>query len=211
MLKSPYWYKDAVFYELNVRTFFDSNSDGIGDLGGVTARLDYLQNLGIDTIWLLPITCSPLRDGGYDVSDFFNIHPDYGTMDDFRTLVDAAHQRGLRVVVELIPNHTSDQHAWFQASHNPSHPEHARYRDYYVWSETDQRYKNARIIFVDFEKSNWTFDPLRGAYYWHRFFHHQPDLNFDNPEVQRAMMRVVQFWIDQGVDGIRVDRDACLL
>jgi maltose alpha-D-glucosyltransferase/alpha-amylase len=202
---SLYWYKNAVFYELNVRTFYDSNGDGIGDLPGVTARLDYLQDLGIDTIWLLPITQSPLRDGGYDVSDFFNIHPDYGTMADFRVLVAAAHERSLRIVVELIPNHTSDQHAWFQASRNPAHPDHARYRDYYVWSETDQRYKEARIIFVDYEKSNWTYDPLRRAYYWHRFFSHQPDLNFDNPEVQRAMLKVVQFWIDQGADAIRVD------
>jgi maltose alpha-D-glucosyltransferase/alpha-amylase len=202
---SLYWYKNAVFYELNVRTFYDSNGDGIGDLPGVTARLDYLQDLGIDTIWLLPITQSPLRDGGYDVSDFFSIHPDYGTMADFRVLVAAAHERSLRIVVELIPNHTSDQHAWFQASRNPAHPDHDRCRDYYVWSETDQRYKEARIIFVDYEKSNWTYDPLRRAYYWHRFFSHQPDLNFDNPEVQRAMLKVVQFWIDQGADAIRVD------
>jgi maltose alpha-D-glucosyltransferase / alpha-amylase len=199
------WFKQAVFYELFVRSFCDSNGDGIGDLNGVTARLDYLKDLGVDTIWLSPITRSPWRDGGYDVSDYTDIHPSYGTMDDFRRLVQAAHQRGLKIVVELIPNHTSDQHPWFQASHDPAHPEHARYRDYYVWSETDQRYRDARIIFIDYEKSNWTYDPLRGAYYWHRFFHHQPDLNFDNPEVQRAMLRVAQFWIDQGVDGIRVD------
>jgi len=199
------WYKDAVFYELYVRAFNDANRDGIGDLAGVTARLDYLQDLGVDAIWLLPITPSPLRDDGYDVSDHFNVHPLYGTLEDFQTLVNEAHRRGLKIVVELIPNHTSDQHPWFQASRDPSHPEHARYRDYYVWSETDRRYKEARIIFLDFEKSNWTYDPLRKAYYWHRFFYHQPDLNYDNPEVQRAMLRVVQFWIDQGVDGIRVD------
>jgi maltose alpha-D-glucosyltransferase / alpha-amylase len=202
---SPAWFKQAVFYELFVRSFYDSNGDGIGDLNGVTARLDYLKDLGIDTIWLSPISRSPWRDGGYDVSDYTDIHPSYGTMEDFSNLVKAAHQRGLKIVVELVPNHTSDQHAWFQASRDPSHPEHARYRDYYVWSETDQRYRDARIIFVDYEKSNWTYDSLRGAYYWHRFFHHQPDLNYDNPEVQRAMLKVAQFWIDQGVDGIRVD------
>ncbi|MBN2146353.1 MAG: maltose alpha-D-glucosyltransferase [Anaerolineales bacterium] len=199
------WYKEAVFYELNVRAFHDSNGDGIGDLPGVTARLDYLQSLGVDVIWLLPITPSPLRDDGYDVSDHYNIHPMYGCLEDFRSLVSEAHRRGLKVVVELVPNHTSDQHAWFQASRDPVHPEHARYRDYYVWSETDERYKDARIIFIDSEKSNWSYDPLRKAYYWHRFFYHQPDLNYDNPDVQRAMLRVVQFWIDQGADGIRVD------
>jgi maltose alpha-D-glucosyltransferase/alpha-amylase len=199
------WYKDAVFYELYVRAFHDSNGDGIGDLPGITARLDYLQTLGVDAIWLLPINPSPLRDDGYDVSDHYNIHPMYGTLDDFHSLVSEAHRRGLKIVIELIPNHTSDQHPWFQASRDPNHPEHARYRDYYIWSETDGRYKDARIIFLDSEKSNWSYDPLRKAYYWHRFFYHQPDLNYDNPEVQRAMLRVVQFWIDQGADGIRVD------
>ena len=199
------WYKDAVFYELYVRAFSDSNNDGIGDLAGVTTRLDYLQELGVNTIWLLPITNSPLRDDGYDVSDHFNLYPPYGSSDDFRTLVQEAHRRHLRIMVELVPNHTSDQHAWFQASRDPNHPKHAHYRDFYVWSETDQRYQNARIIFLDSEKSNWSYDPLRKAYYWHRFFYHQPDLNYDNPEVQRAMLRVIQFWIDQGADGIRVD------
>ena len=199
------WYRDAVFYEVFVRAFADSNGDGIGDLPGLTARLDYVQELGVDTIWLLPITSSPLRDDGYDVSDYFNIHPDYGTLADFRRLVNEAHRRGLRVVVELIPNHTSDQHAWFQASRDPAHPDHARYRDWYVWSDTDQKYPDARIIFIDTEPSNWTYEPRRKQYYWHRFFHHQPDLNYDHPEVQRAMLRVVQFWIDQGADGIRID------
>jgi maltose alpha-D-glucosyltransferase/alpha-amylase len=199
------WYQNAVIYEVFVRAFADSNGDGIGDLPGLTSRLDYLQELGVDTIWLLPITPSPLRDDGYDVSDHYNIHPDYGTLADFRRLVDEAHRRGLRIVVELIPNHTSDQHPWFQASRDPQHPEHARYRDWYVWSDTDQKYREARIIFLDTEPSNWTFDPRRGQYYWHRFFHHQPDLNYDHPEVQKAMLRVVQFWIDQGADGIRVD------
>jgi maltose alpha-D-glucosyltransferase/alpha-amylase len=199
------WYKDAVIYEVFVRTFADGNGDGIGDLRGLTSRLDYLQDLGVTALWLLPITPSPLRDDGYDVSGHFDIHPDYGTLDDFRALVAEAHRRNLRVIVELIPNHTSDQHPWFQASRNPEHREHAKYRDWYVWSETDQRYQDARIIFRDTEPSNWTHDPLRGAYYWHRFFHHQPDLNYDNPEVQKAMFRVMLFWLDQGVDGIRVD------
>jgi maltose alpha-D-glucosyltransferase/alpha-amylase len=200
-----HWYQNAVFYEVFVRAFADSNGDGIGDLPGLMSKLDYLQDLGVDTLWLLPITPSPLRDDGYDVSDHFNIHPDYGTLDDFRRLVSEAHRRDLRIVVELVPNHTSDQHPWFQASRDPQHPEHAKYRDWYVWSDTDQKYQDARIIFVDTEKSNWTFDKLRGQYYWHRFFYHQPDLNYDNPEVQKAMLRVVQFWIDQGADGIRVD------
>jgi len=199
------WYKDAIFYEVFVRAFADSNGDGIGDLPGLTSRLDYLRDLGIDALWLLPISPSPLRDDGYDVSDYMDVHPDYGTLEDYRTLVAEAHQRGLRIVVELIPNHTSDQHPWFQASRDPNHPDHDRYRDWYVWSETDERYADARIIFLDYEPSNWTYDRARGAYYWHRFFHHQPDLNYDNPEVQRAMMRVLEFWIDQGVDGIRID------
>ena len=205
MTTAPLWYKDATFYELFVRAFADSNDDGIGDLAGLTARLDYLQWLGIDVIWLLPIWASPLRDDGYDVSDYTAIHPDYGTIEDFGKLVAAAHDRGLRVLVELVPNHTSDQNAWFQASRDPNHPDHARYRDWYVWSDTDQPYGDTRIIFLDTEPSNWTFDPLRGQYFWHRFFSHQPDLNYDNPEVQRAMLRVVQFWVDLGVDGLRVD------
>ncbi|HZQ05112.1 MAG TPA: maltose alpha-D-glucosyltransferase [Anaerolineae bacterium] len=205
------WFKDAVFYQIFVRAFRDSNGDGIGDLRGVAEKLDYVRDLGVDTIWLMPITPSPLRDHGYDVSEHFNVHPDYGTLDDFHTLVEAAHARNLRVVVELIPNHTSDQHPWFQASRDPKHPEHAKYRDWYVWSDTDQKYKEARIIFIDYEKSNWTFDELRQQYYWHRFFYHQPDLNYDNPEVQRAMLRVAQFWVDQGADGIRVDAPPYLI
>ena len=205
MNPSQYWYKSAIFYELYVRAFKDSNADGWGDLKGVTEKLDYLQDLGVDAIWLLPISPSPLRDDGYDVSDYYGILPQYGTMDDFRELVRLAHARSLRMIVELVPNHTSDQHPWFQASRDPNHPEHEKYKDYYVWSDTDQRYKEARIIFLDTEKSNWTFDPVRKQFYWHRFFSHQPDLNYDNPEVQREMLRVVQFWIDQGVDGIRVD------
>jgi maltose alpha-D-glucosyltransferase/alpha-amylase len=199
------WYKDAVFYEVFVRAFADCNGDGIGDLPGLTSKLGYLEWLGIDAIWMLPIMPSPLRDDGYDVADYTGIHPDYGTLDDFRTLVEQAHRRGLRVVVELVPNHTSDQHPWFQASRDPSHPEHARYRDWYVWSDTDEKYRDARIIFLDYEPSNWTYDPVRCAYYWHRFFDHQPDLNYDNPEVQRAILQALQFWMDLGVDGFRVD------
>jgi maltose alpha-D-glucosyltransferase/alpha-amylase len=199
------WYKDAIFCEVCVRAYADSNDDGIGDLAGLTSKLDYLRDLGVDALWLLPISPSPLRDDGYDVSNYVDVHPDYGTLADYGALVVEAHKRELRVVVELIPNHTSDQHAWFQASRDPSHPEHERYRDWYVWSDTDERYAGARIIFLDYEPSNWSYDDLRGKYYWHRFFHHQPDLNYDNPEVQRAMMRVLQFWIDQGVDGIRID------
>lgn len=207
----PNWFQDAIVYQVFVRAFGDSNGDGIGDLRGVTARLDYIRDLGVNTIWLMPIMPSPLRDHGYDVSGHFDVHPDYGTLADFDELVAAAHARGLRVVVELIPNHTSDQHPWFQASRDPAHPEHARYRDWYVWSDTDDKYREARIIFIDYEKSNWTFDPLRGQYYWHRFFYHQPDLNFDHPEVQKALLRVAQFWVDRGADGIRVDAPPYLI
>ena len=202
------WYKDAVFYEVFVRAFADSNGDGIGDLAGLTAKLDYLQWLGVDAVWMLPIFPSPLRDDGYDVADYCAVHPDYGTLDDVRRLIEEAHRRDLRIIVELIPNHTSDQNAWFQASRDPNHPEHAKYRDWYVWSDTDQKYHDTRIIFLDTEPSNWTFDPLRGQYFWHRFFSHQPDLNYDNPEVQRAMLRVVQFWLDMGADAFRVDAHA---
>ena len=205
------WYKDAIFYELSVRSFFDSNGDGLGDLMGVTARLDYLQELGVTVLWFLPITPSPMRDDGYDVSDYCNIDPMYGTLKDFDTLVAAAHQRGLKIMMELVPNHTSDQHLWFQSSRDPEHPEHAKYRDFYVWSETNDRYKEARILFADSEESNWTYDPLRQAYFWHRFFHHQPDLNYDNPAVQQAMLRAVQFWIDRGTDAIRVDAPPYLI
>jgi maltose alpha-D-glucosyltransferase/alpha-amylase len=199
------WYKDAVFYEIFVRAFADGNGDGIGDLQGLTSRLDYIQGLGIDCLWLLPIYPSPLRDDGYDVAESYTIHPDYGSVDDLHTLVTEAHRRGLRVVMDLIPNHTSDQHPWFLASRDPAHPEHAKYRDWYVWSPTDQKYRDARIIFLDYERSNWTWDPVRGAYYWHRFFHHQPDLNYDAPEVRQEMLEVVRFWLDHGIDGFRVD------
>ncbi len=199
------WYRDAIFYEVFVRAYADANGDGIGDLAGLTSKLDYLKWLGVDAIWMLPIFPSPLRDDGYDVADYFAVHPDYGTLDDVRALIAEAHKRGLRIIVELIPNHTSDQNYWFQASRDPNHPEHAKYRDWYVWSDTDQRYTETRIIFLDTEPSNWTFDPVRGQYFWHRFFSHQPDLNYDNPDVQRAMLRVVQFWLDIGADAFRVD------
>jgi len=199
------WYKDALFYEVFVRAFADGDGNGIGDLQGLTSRLDYLKDLGVDCLWLLPIYPSPLRDDGYDVADFYRIHPDYGTVDDFRTMVKEAHRRGLRVIADLIPNHTSDQNAWFQASRNPHHPEHEKYKDWYVWSPTDERYREARIIFLDYEQSNWTWDEVRGAYYWHRFFHYQPDLNYDNPEVQQEMLDIIRYWLDLEIDGFRVD------
>ena len=204
MAQSP-WYKQAIFYQINLLSFYDGIGTGRGNLRGLAQKLDYLTSLGVDCLWLMPFMKSPLRDGGYDVSDYCAINPEYGDLEDFDSLVKEVHRRGLRIMVELIPNHTSDQHPWFLASHDPSHPEHPKYRDYYVWSKTDQKYKEARIIFLDYEKSNWTFDLLRGEFYWHRFFYHQPDLNYDNPAVQREMMRVVQFWIDRGADAIRVD------
>jgi maltose alpha-D-glucosyltransferase / alpha-amylase len=198
----PLWFKRAVFYEIHIRGFFDSDDNGSGDLRGIQDKLDYLQWLGIDCIWLLPMYESPLRDGGYDIADFFNIHPDYGSVEDFRNFVDAAHRRGIRVIADLVVNHTSADHAWFQASRTePDGP----YGDWYVWSDTDERWGEARIIFVDSEPSNWTWDPVRGQYYWHRFFHHQPDLNYDNPEVQEAMIGVLRFWLDLGIDGFRLD------
>jgi maltose alpha-D-glucosyltransferase/alpha-amylase len=197
----PRWYKTAVIYELYVRGFQDGDSDGNGDFRGLTERLDYLQWLGIDCIWLLPMYPSPLRDGGYDVSDYFQILPDYGTLGDFIQFIEQAHKRGMRVICDLVMNHTSDAHPWFQESRKPGSPK----RDWYVWSDTDQKYTDARIIFVDTETSNWTWDPEAQAFYWHRFFSHQPDLNFDNPEVQEAMLEVLRFWLDIGLDGFRLD------
>jgi maltose alpha-D-glucosyltransferase / alpha-amylase len=198
----PLWFKRAVFYEIHIRGFFDGNDDGAGDFRGLTDKLDYLQWLGIDCIWLLPMYASPLRDGGYDIADFFAIHPDYGTVEDFRIFVEAAHQRGIRVIADLVMNHTSSDHPWFQESRSgPDSPK----RDWYVWSDDDTRYPEARVIFVDSEPSNWTWDPVAGQYYWHRFFSHQPDLNFDNPEVQEAMLNVLRFWLDLGIDGFRLD------
>ncbi len=199
----PLWYKDAILYEMHVRSFYDRNEDGIGDFRGVVEKLDYLQDLGITCLWLLPFFPSPLKDDGYDIADYKGVHPDYGTLDDFRALVSAAHDRGMRVLIELVINHTSDQHPWFQRARRapPGSPE----RAYYVWSDTDRKYADARIIFTDTEKSNWTWDPEAKQYYWHRFFSHQPDLNFDNPEVLREMLDVLRFWAEMGVDGFRLD------
>ncbi len=198
----PQWYRTAVFYEVLVRAFSDSNASGAGDFTGLVGRLDYLQWLGVDCLWLPPFYPSPLRDGGYDISDYLGVLPEFGTLPDFTELVTQAHARGLRVVTDLVLNHTSDAHPWFQASR--SDPE-GPYGDFYVWSDTDERYPDARIIFVDTETSNWTFDPVRRQFYWHRFFAHQPDLNFDNPAVQDAMLDVVRFWMDLGIDGFRLD------
>lgn len=198
----PEWYRTAVFYEVMIRSFSDSDGSGSGDLKGLTARLDYLQWLGVDCLWLPPFYPSPLRDGGYDVSDYTAVAAQYGTMEDFTDLVAAAHERGMRVVVDLVMNHSSDQHPWFQASRSdPDGP----YGDFYVWSDDNTRYQDARIIFVDTETSNWTFDPVRRQYFWHRFFSHQPDLNFDNPRVVEAMFDVARFWLRVGVDGFRLD------
>lgn len=198
----PQWYRTAVFYEVMIRSFSDSAGDGSGDLRGLTARLDYLHWLGVDCLWLPPFFPSPLRDGGYDVADFTAVASQYGSIEDFTALVDAAHARGIRVVVDLVMNHTSDQHPWFQASRSdPDGP----YGDFYVWGDDPHRYPDARIIFVDTESSNWTFDPVRRQYFWHRFFSHQPDLNFDNPRVADAMIDVARFWLKLGVDGFRLD------
>jgi maltose alpha-D-glucosyltransferase / alpha-amylase len=197
------WYKDAVIYEAHVRAFFDSNGDGIGDFAGLTQKLPYLHDLGVTCLWLLPFYPSPLRDDGYDIADYTSINPIYGTLDDFRTFVNAAHALQIRVLTELVVNHTSDQHPWFQRARQA--PRGARERDYYVWSDTDERYAGTRVIFTDTERSNWTFDPVAGQYYWHRFFSHQPDLNLDNPEVLKAILDVMRFWLDLGVDALRLD------
>ncbi len=198
----PHWYKRAVFYEVLVRAFHDHDGNGTGDLIGLTQKLDYLEWLGIDCLWLPPFYASPLRDGGYDISDFRAVLPEFGTVDDFVVLLDEAHKRGIRVVTDLVMNHTSDQHPWFQESRrDPEGP----YGDFYVWSDKDTDYPDARIIFVDTETSNWTHDPVRGQFYWHRFFSHQPDLNYENPEVGEAMLDVLRFWLDLGIDGFRLD------
>jgi maltose alpha-D-glucosyltransferase / alpha-amylase len=199
--RDPEWYRSAVFYELYVRSFYDSNGDGYGDFGGLVERLDYLEWLGIDCVWLLPFYRSPMRDGGYDISDFYEISPEYGTLQDFSEFLQAAHSRNIRVIADLVINHTSDEHPWFQESRQPGSPK----RDWYVWSDTDDHYKDARVIFVDTEKSNWTWDEEAGAFYWHRFFSHQPDLNYANPEVQEQMLAVIKFWLDLGLDGFRLD------
>jgi maltose alpha-D-glucosyltransferase/alpha-amylase len=201
MTATPEGLRSAVLYELYVRAFRDANGDGHGDLAGVIERLDHLVDLGIDVVWLLPISPSPLRDDGYDISDFTGIHPNYGDLDDFKRLIDAAHARGLKVVTDLILNHSSDQHPWFQASRRREGGK----DDWYVWSDDPERYAGTRIIFTDSEPSNWTFDPVRGQYYWHRFFRYQPDLNYDCSEVRTAMLDVVRFWLDLGIDGFRLD------
>jgi maltose alpha-D-glucosyltransferase / alpha-amylase len=197
------WYQDAVIYQVHVKAFADSDGDGIGDFRGLASRLDYIQDLGVSAIWLLPFYPSPLRDDGYDIANYRDIHPSYGTMRDFRGFLRAAHDRGLRVITELVLNHTSDQHAWFQRARRA--PAGSRWRNFYVWSDTPERYQDARIIFRDFEPSNWTWDPVAGAYFWHRFYSHQPDLNWENPEVRRAMFSLVDYWLDMGVDGLRLD------
>jgi len=199
----PLWYKDAIIYELHVKAFADSNNDGIGDFRGLIQKLDYLQDLGVTCLWLLPFFPSPQKDDGYDISDYLNVHENYGTLQDFQDFLAAAHERGLQVLVELVVNHTSDQHPWFQAARlaPPGSPE----REFYVWSDTAEKYKDARIIFTDTEKSNWTWDPVAQAYYWHRFFSHQPDLNFDNPRVVEEVLKVFRYWLDLGVDAVRLD------
>ena len=196
------WYRSSIFYEVHVRGFFDATGDGNGDLRGLTEKLDYLEWLGIDCLWLLPFYQSPLRDGGYDISDFLTVHPDFGTVEDAAALIEEAHRRGIRVIADMVMNHTSDQHPWFlESRQDRTNPK----ADWYVWGDDDQRWSEARVIFVDTEPSNWTFDQQRQQYYWHRFFHHQPDLNYDNPEVQDAMLDVVLHWLGLGLDGFRLD------
>ncbi|HEY2827889.1 MAG TPA: maltose alpha-D-glucosyltransferase, partial [Pirellulales bacterium] len=199
----PQWYKDVVIYQLHVRAFYDSNGDGIGDFPGLTSKLDYLQDLGVTALWLLPFYPSPLKDDGYDIANYTNVHPAYGTLRDFKAFLREAHARGLRVITELVLNHTSDQHPWFQRARRakPDSP----HRDFYVWSNTPEKYQEARIIFKDFEPSNWTWDPVAKAYFWHRFYSHQPDLNFENPQVRRELLETVSFWLNLGVDGMRLD------
>jgi maltose alpha-D-glucosyltransferase/alpha-amylase len=197
------WYKRAVIYELPVKSFYDGNADGVGDFLGLIEKLDYLEGLGVTCLWLLPFFPSPLRDDGYDIADYCDIHPTYGTVDDFKRFLDAAHERRMHVVIELVLNHTSDQHPWFRRSREA--PPGSVERDFYVWSDADDKYLDARVIFVDTERSNWTWDPGARAYYWHRFFHHQPDLNYDNPAVLQEVLRVIDFWLELGVDGFRLD------
>ena len=200
--KDGLWHKDAVIYQVHVRAFYDSTGDGNGDFRGLAQKLDYLQDLGVNAIWLMPFFPSPLRDDGYDISDYRSVHPTYGTLDDFKLFLDAAHQRGIRVIIEMVLNHTSDQHPWFQESR--SSRENPR-RDWYVWSDTDTKYKGTRIIFLDTELSNWAWDPVSKQYYWHRFFSHQPDLNYDSPKVREEMWDIMRFWLQMGVDAFRLD------
>jgi len=197
----PLWYKDAVIYEIHVRAFMDSNADGIGDFPGLMSKLDYLQDLGVTCLWLLPFFPSPLRDDGYDIADYVDVNPSYGTLNDFKLFLDEAHQRNMQVMIELVINHTSDQHPWFQAARRA--PKGSPERDMYVWSDTDKLFEGVRIIFTDTEKSNWTWDDVAQQYYWHRFFSHQPDLNFDNPRVMEEVLKAMRFWLDLGVDALR--------
>lgn len=196
------WYKDAIIYQVHVRTFYDSNGDGVGDFQGLEQKLGYLQELGINAIWLMPFFPSPLRDDGYDIADYKSVHTSYGNAEDFKRFLDSAHERGIRVIIEMVLNHTSDQHPWFRQSRSSQDNP---YRDWYVWSETDTRYEGTRIIFLDTEMSNWAWDPISKSYYWHRFFSHQPDLNYDNPAVREEMWNVIKFWLEMGVDGFRLD------
>ncbi len=199
----PLWYKDAIVYELHVRAFADSNADGIGDFAGLTEKLDYLQDLGVTALWLLPFYPSPGRDDGYDISDYTDVNPNYGSLPDVEKFVEEAHKRGLRVITELVVNHTSDQHPWFQRARKA--PAGSRFRDFYVWSDEPSKWSEARVIFQDFEPSNWTFDRDAKSYFWHRFYSHQPDLNFESAAVRRALFRVLEFWMTLGVDGMRLD------
>ncbi|MGD9932986.1 MAG: maltose alpha-D-glucosyltransferase, partial [Dehalococcoidia bacterium] len=199
----PLWFKDAVIYEVHVRAFHDSNADGIGDFGGLREKLPYLQDLGVTTLWLQPFFVSPLKDDGYDIEDYRTVNPDYGTLRDFQEFLDEAHARGLRVITELVVNHTSDQHAWFQRARRA--PKGSPLRDYYVWSDTPDKYKEVRIIFRDFEHSNWAWDPVAEQYYWHRFYSHQPDLNFESPRVKDEIFALVDYWFGMGIDGFRLD------
>lgn len=202
MSADPFWYKDAVFYEAPVKSFFDADNNGIGDFRGMAEKLDYIKLLGVDCIWLLPFYPSPFKDDGYDISDFVSIFPEYGTVEDFKALIDAAHERDLKVIADMVVNHTSDQHMWFQEARKDRN---SPYRDYYVWGDDPTRYSDARIIFTDTEVSNWTYDPEAGQYFWHRFFSNQPDLNYENPAVQEEMLNVLRFWLSLGLDGFRCD------
>src|SRR6266542_2652528 len=200
---NPLWYREAIIYEIHVRAFADSNDDGIGDFNGLVERLDYLADLGVTALWLLPFYPSPLRDGGYDIADYTSINPSYGTLKDFSRLLREAHRRGIRIITELVLNHTSSEHEWFQRARRS--PPGSKARDFYVWSDTPNKYTDARIIFKDFETSNWSWDPVAKAYYWHRFYAHQPDLNFENPDVHKPLLKIIDFWLDLGVDGMRLD------
>ncbi len=202
-MSDPLWFKEAVIYELHVKTFQDSNGDGIGDFRGLLSRLDYLAELGVTAIWMLPFYPSPLRDDGYDIADYYSVNPSYGTIEDFKGVLDAAHARGLKVITELVLNHTSDQNPWFQRARRA--PLGSPERDFYVWNDDPRKYSEARIIFKDFETSNWSWDPVAKSYFWHRFYSHQPDLNFENPRVIDELFRVMDFWLEMGVDGVRLD------